>query len=446
MSRLYRRRSPFGGGKVEADRAFNPYRYAAGENAKAIVTEAITTVGNYEKFFGLRQNKRRLADKETLEITVDALLSDLMHNYLLERHDAIYVTRSNTVLGTKSRYRPRAYSKMFPHVLDILSSPELPYIVQDIAPPLPGVTKSTTIRPGPRLIERLIEHEVELDDLEECEPKETIILKRQKDCSNFWDPGGWQEYEDVDVPNGFREEVDEINDWLTSADLSFDPTGLPWPQPGVDLQARRLRRIFTQGRFSSGGRLFGGFWQQLKKEERLHGLRIADEQTVELDYGQVSPRLLYGMKGLTVSAEDDLYHVARFAERRSGIKKVMNAMIFSTEPLARFPAETKALFHRNDKIAHVTSSIEERHPAIADLFYQGHGHEIQFVESQVLISVLLRLKKQGIVALPIHDAIMVPSSKAELATHIMLEAFSAIGGVKASVSVIHANSLGQLSS
>jgi hypothetical protein len=182
--------------------------------------------------------------------------------------------------------------------------------------------------------------------------------------------------------------------------------------------------------------LFGGFWQQLKKEERLHGLRIAAERATELDYGQVGPRLLYGKKGLAFSADEDLYYIPRFADRRAGIKKVMNAMIFSTEPLARFPAETKALFHRNDKIAHVTSSIEDRHPEISDLFYQGHGHEIQFVESQILIAVLLGLKRQGVVALPIHDAIMVPLANAELATDIMLDAFRTIGGVEGSVSII----------
>ena len=32
-----------------------------------------------------------------------------------------------------------------------------------------------------------------------------------------------------------------------------------------DLDSRLLKRYFTRGSFKSGGRLFGGFWQQLKK-------------------------------------------------------------------------------------------------------------------------------------------------------------------------------------
>jgi len=58
---------------------------------------------------------------------------------------------------------------------------------------------------------------------------------------------------------------------------------------------------------------------------------------------------------------------------------------------------------------------------------------------------LLELKTRGIVALPIHDAIMIPRAKAELATDIMLDAFRTIGDVEASVSVIHADPIAQLS-
>ena len=60
----------------------------------------------------------------------------------------------------------------------------------------------------------------------------------------------------------------EINQWLAAADLRYDPLGIPWPHTAFDIRDRRLRRIFTQARFNSGGRLFGGFWQQLRKHER----------------------------------------------------------------------------------------------------------------------------------------------------------------------------------
>jgi hypothetical protein len=77
-------------------------------------------------------------DQDTFNLTVDAILSDLMHHHLVEHLGEIYVTRSNKVLGMNSRYRPRAYSKMFPYILDLMAKPEMAFVVQDIAPPVEG--------------------------------------------------------------------------------------------------------------------------------------------------------------------------------------------------------------------------------------------------------------------------------------------------------------------
>ncbi len=66
----------------------------------------------------------------------------------------------------------------------------------------------------------------------------------------------------------------------------------------VDSNDRRLRRIFNNGSFEEGRRLFGGFWQPLKKTERAEGLIIEDEAVASLDFGQMTPRILYGMAGV----------------------------------------------------------------------------------------------------------------------------------------------------
>ncbi len=38
-----------------------------------------------------------------------------------------------------------------------------------------------------------------------------------------------KEYDNTDVTDQFRREIEEINQWLTSADLRFDRAGIPWP-------------------------------------------------------------------------------------------------------------------------------------------------------------------------------------------------------------------------
>lgn len=92
----------------ERDQPFNAHRFAASEGSKAIVAEAVQLLRNCEDHFGLRRNKRRPKDQETFDLTVDAVLSDVMRHHVLEHAGGIYITRSNRALGGKSRYRPRA--------------------------------------------------------------------------------------------------------------------------------------------------------------------------------------------------------------------------------------------------------------------------------------------------------------------------------------------------
>lgn len=418
----------------ERDRPFNAYRFAASEDSKAIVQEAIRQLLNCEAHFALKKNKRRARDQETFDLTVDAVLSDLMHHHLAEYPAGIYVTRSNRELGIKSRYRPRAYSKMFPYILDLMAKPEMAYIGQEIAAPIEGVSRSTVIRPGSRLLDRIEELELQLDDLAEHPHGETIILKRAKDADDYWDEGGLEEYDDTEATERYRAELADINDWLAAADLRFDPTRVSSPHTPPDIRSRRLRRIFTQGRFTSGGRLFGGFWQELRKHERREGLYVSGERAVELDYGQVGPRILYGMAGQQPPSSD-LYAMPGYYQQRAGIKRVMSAMIFASDTLDRFPKDTRSLFRRNDKIGEVTGEIERRHPLIKDRFYQGLGHDAQFIESQIMIDVLLALKGRSIMALPIHDAVMVPGSAVSIAKEIMLDAFQHHAHVEGTVTV-----------
>ncbi|MER8399920.1 hypothetical protein [Mesorhizobium sp. M1348] len=416
------------------DRRFNAYRFASAENTKCIVAEATRLLLNYEHRSGLTRNKRRAADQETFDLTVDAILSDLMHHHLVDHSEGIYVTRSNRVLGTKSRYRPRAYSKVFPRILDLLAKPELGYVRQDKAAPIAGASKSTVIRPGPTLLSRMDDGDVDTDDLDEHPHSETIILKRLKDADDYWDEGGLEQYSDTLTTERYRYELDTINQWLAAADLRYDPVGIPWPHTSIDIHDRRLHRIFTQARFASGGRMFGGFWQQLRKHERRQGLKIAGEKAVELDFGQVGARILYGMAG-HLPAPGDLYQMHGYNQQRDGIKKVMSAMIFAERRLDRFPKDTRKLFRKTDRISEVVDAIEAKHPLIKDHFHKGLGHDAQFIESSILVDVLLDLRAKGIVALPIHDAVMVQCSKVSVTKEVMLTVFKAHAHVEGTVTV-----------
>lgn len=178
------------------------------------------------------------------------------------------------------------------------------------------------------------------------------------------------------------------------ADLQVDPDRL-WPGClPVDAGERLLRRFFTRGSFESGGRLFGGFWQRMPKDLRRRAILIDAEEVACLDYGQMAPRILYGLAGQTLVAQD-AYTLPGLEGCRAGVKKVMNAVLFAEAPLTRFPKDTRSLFPRRVNLSQVVAALEQTHAPIRSAFFTGIGHRLQFVESQILVEVLRGRRSPG---------------------------------------------------
>jgi len=262
-------------------------------------------------------------------------------------------------------------------------------------------------------------YQVELEDLGLSDGEETIILKREK--NDLWDHGGTLEYEDNDLTNLYRDEMRLINQWIKMSDLNYIEPFNGKDKHNYDLDCRLLKRYLTRGSFKSGGRLFGGFWQQIKKVHR-ENLLIEGENIVVLDYSQMTPKILYGYCG-SVPQMEDCYHIKGYEYCRKGIKKVFNAMTFSNEPMTRFPKGINSLFPVKTRFKDVSDAIEKEHFRIAHMFYTGIGHYLQFKESQILVEVLLKLKDNGITALPVHDAVFVGWTHVYKSTQVMEQVF-----------------------
>jgi hypothetical protein len=78
---------------------------------------------------------------------------------------------------------------------------------------------------------------------------------------------------------------------------------------------RKLYRIFNRGSFSNGGRFYGTWWQQIPKEIRPQ-LLIDGEPTIEHDYPQLHPNMLYAQIGARL--EGDAYAVDGWPSQRKG--------------------------------------------------------------------------------------------------------------------------------
>ncbi|KPB02058.1 hypothetical protein [Ahrensia marina] len=412
------------------DRSLNTERRAGTDESKALVAEAISLVEGFLAKQPIKRNKRRPYDQETFELTLEAVLSDLIYRHSQGFEGGLFLPRSNRLLGTNTRYRPRVWSKALPKILNTLSNPEVALIAQQLGDQTKR--RSTTVWPTQRLQELVSHHDVDEDHFISVAPGECIILKSAKDPDDYWNVASYQDYEDDDYTHKLREELQEINDRLERAPISYEYIRGMHPSVPLDTRERSMRRIFTYGSFHKGGRLYGGFWQPMSKDERLRGIRIGNEPVVELDYGQAGSRILYGM-AKAPPPENDHYALEGFLGYRTGIKRIMSSMIFANKRLTKFPKGTRQEFPNQETIKDVVKAIEAKHEPIQHLFFKGLGHDMQFIESNIMVAVLKRLNDQGITALPIHDAVLVPKSSIEHSKSVMLEAFQEVAGVPAKV-------------
>lgn len=395
---------------------FTPQRFPQSPRAKELVDEGIRQLVRYEEFRGLRQRARKLKDQAAFEQTVTAIVADLCYHYCLDPEHKVYLSLSKQQIGRNSRYTPKVMGKTLPTVLGDLSAPELALIEMEKGHRLKG--KQTSIWPGKRLVSLMERSGVTWRDFDESGTSEAIILR---DSHEGRRKGKLLEYTDTPDTLRYRQEIERINSWLADADITLYTSACP-SLALANPKDRFLRRIFNNGSFTQGGRLYGGFWQSLSKEKRGPGIRIGGERTVCLDYSQVCPRILYGMAGAEPHI-DDLYTVPGLEAHREGVKKVLVSLLFAKGAMLRAPRDTRHLLPKGMKIAEVVRLIEKAHPALAPYFRTSIGMELMFQESQILVEVLLTLIDHGAVALPVHDAVVVKKSDEAITRKVMEEVF-----------------------
>ena len=328
----------------------------------------------------------------------------------------VRVPRGKSTLAQKpSRYEPYSFPRSFPKLLDDLRKAKYLHQTTGVYSGARGLSKQTTIRAGSKLIRLIADRGLQLSDMgAESGNGELIVLGRTK--VHYGDQGGRQDYTDTKVTNGYRADMMLLNDWLSRSHITFDATV---HQDFVDPTCRSLRRHFSNDSFEQGGRLFGGFWQVLPKDVRAKGIRIEGESTASADYTSINAALAYWV-AKAPPPEGDAYTLPKFEHYRSLVKTIFNAMLFSR--VTQFPKGVRAEFSlpKALRLTDIKSAILAKHSGLSGfLSGSGIGHKLQFHESEILIEVLKRCRSGGIVALPIHDSVIVKASNFERAKAIM---------------------------
>ncbi len=378
--------------------------------------------------------------------------------------------RSPMPLGTL-RTRNEKGRESRPGILDLMADLELIYL--DKAPRHQDAARPSTMKCAEGMLELIAEHEPILSDLEtrwrdvtyegERVERELLVLRDAKVEQRFHllrsperrERAPEINYVDDEQTEAWREQLRRINVALDAADISFDEgngiiNGCRVPSVGVAVHERTLHRVFNNGLWTNGGRLFGGFWQGLQRELRS-GIRIEGHPVASLDFSSMFLQLLYALKAKTPTPDGDLYEGIdpiegwpAAPEQRDAIRDVIkantNAMMFRKSSRIGKPhillPNSALVLSKGVTGAVLEQRVKAKHPDVAKwIGAEGIGYELFFHESEIMIATVLRCLDRGVVVLPIHDGLLVAEPHREIAREAMLEAFGEYtGGFVARVS------------
>jgi hypothetical protein len=432
----------------ERHRWTDEWLIAKGQPLLTLVDEVLALIASREQ----RRRARRATDAVNHRALVNVIVSNLAYAVLMPPPTGKLAisTRNTTAL---TRYENRALgSKPLRALFEALEDLGLMSRHYSIRR-----GEASSIWPLKRFADEVQRLGVTLGDFGRDPNEEVILLARSKPR-----PDGATkrrariDYTDTATTVRYRAQVRNLNAFLASADITFDDDGA---EPQVDCQQRGLRRHFTvledqPERFDQNGRLFGGFWMNIKSHRRAR-IRINKEPVTELDYSSMFTRLAYAELGAR-PPKGDLYAIEGASEHRSGIKMAMNVFLFDTNPRRpKWPSEMglgvatdfealngsvpeaaayEALLPKGWTVSVTRKAILKKHPALKPAWGHGLGHRLMFEESRLMLAVLEHLRSQGISALPLHDAIIVPRSSTEVARRAMEQLGKQLTGVDLPVS------------
>ncbi|QBQ55530.1 hypothetical protein [Nitrosococcus wardiae] len=238
--------------------------------------------------------------------------------------------------------------------------------------------------------------------------EEVILLKDSE--------GNLIDYQDNDNTMRMRIQLEAINQRLERSliDLDISDSELKElvkrfrkdPDRGtLDFSRKRLRRVFNNGSFEEGGRFYHGWWQEIPREYRKF-ITINDSKTVELDYGGMHLRMLYGIEGL--EPPKDSYDIGIPEAPRDIIKKITNTLL-NAESLQSAKGAIRKDYPDID-YAILLEKIFQKHEAIKRYFHTGIGIKLQYWDSVIAEKVMLYMYGHyDSPTLPVHDSFIVKS-------------------------------------
>ena len=320
------------------------------------------------------------------------------------------VSRNETDYRLETRYR-RLYLKhaLLLGVLDDLA--KLGYIEEKrgFFDKQKGRGFQTRIRATQKLLELLAGFDIAKIERDPEAPEEEVIILRDSNKRPV-------DYVDNIYTDEMRNDLHIYNAFLRQSDINTDAVDL---RGVADPTAITVKRIFKGDNINegSGGRFYGGFWENMPKQDRLK-LMLQDGPVVELDYVAIHPTIAYAFKGIPLTEDPYLIDGCE----RGDVKRAF-LVLFNCKDQEHALNTVRSEFHIKGASS-LLSAIEQKHEAIKDSFYNpGFGMTLQNTDAWLAERIIKRMTESGIACLPIHDSFIVSEKYTAELREAMDEAF-----------------------
>ncbi len=391
---------------------FDPWAYPQGDALHDLAADIAARLDRDEEARGARVRRRRDRVEQERELTIGVIVANLARLVLdPEEAGRLAVVLGKTPLMAK-RYRSPASGRLRSALLDQLEHLELVHIARS-----KRRGEASSIAPAAAFAALCRGRSVSLGDFGRLSREETIVARPRRDAI-VGSPPALLDYPETGETEEMRAVVVALNAHIAQADIAFlgDDLGT------VNAHDRHQRRLFNgppDDPLQGNGRLYGGFWQNLKRERR-RALRINGEETAVADYSSMFVRLAYARLGVTPPA-GDLYAVPGLEENRDAVKVLTSTLFFDQRQRSSWPKDEGLVVPPGWPLPKARAAILGRHPALRSCFGRGLGHELMRLESDIMLAVLDQLRREGVVALNLHDGLIVAAGDAMTAQTVMVD-------------------------
>ena len=408
------------------ERWFDPWLTVDQPAANAIVADIMV---HYEhNLWPLRRRRPTDAERANTEAAVRIIVANLAASCLDGKPGAVAISRQANS-NKRTRYDSPRLATIHAVVDQLSETFQGGQGVRLQASAKRG--KVSTVRAGPQVADRLAA--LSEDAFSQMPGRELIWLRYRPEASGGRRPKGELiDYTETGPTTSMRADVERINSTLRRADIRLrGDTGARPAGPLPPLCRYFVVRSLGDESFDGCGRLFGGWWQGLERNRRAD-LRVNGEPIADLDFSSMFLRLAY-LEANAAPPDGDLYAGLRDLEDprwREGIKQITASLFSRSVPLQRRPANMAGKLPDGMTGREVRDRLLERHPILAPVMEAGLGLRLMFLESQTLVASLLALSDKGVPALPMHDGLMVATSRADAARNAMSAASRSMLGME----------------